>query len=91
MFLRQKHVVNSLMKLAPDFYICSASAQKAELNVVGVLEVMTWSGAGVSVLVYRRGAAFEMDWWWFGVFQLILQYYTVHIISLRACMFSVKL
>ena len=36
------------------------SAQKAELNVV-------W--AGVSVLVCTLEAAFEMDWWWFGVFQ----------------------
>ena len=45
MFLRQKHVVNSLMKLAPDFYICSASAQKAELNVVGGLggDDLGWS------------------------------------------------
>ena len=31
----------------------------------------TWSGAGVSVLVCTRGAAFEMDLWWFGVFQYI--------------------
>ena len=43
--------------------------KKAELKVVGVLEVRTWSGAGVSVLVCTRGAAFEMDWWWFGVIQ----------------------
>ena len=42
---------------------------------VGVLEVSTWSGAGVSVLVCARGAAFEMDWWWLGVFQWMLQYY----------------
>ena len=40
--------------------------KKAELKVVGVLEVRTWSGAGVSVLVCTRGAAFEMDWWKFG-------------------------
>ena len=26
-------------------------------------------GGGVNVLVCTRGAAFEMDWWWFGVFQ----------------------
>ena len=26
----------------------------------------TWSGTGVSVLVCTQGAAFEMDWWWFG-------------------------
>ena len=45
-------------------------------KVVGVLEVRTWSGAGVSVLVCTQGAAFEMNWWWFGVFQLILQYNT---------------
>ena len=25
----------------------------------------TWGGAGVSVLVCTRGAAFEMDWWKF--------------------------
>ena len=43
--------------------------KKAELKVMGVLEVRTWSGAGVSVLVCTRGAAFEMDWWWFGMFQ----------------------
>ena len=49
--------------MRPDAYICSASAQKAELKVVGVLEVRIWGGAGVSVLVCRQGAAFEMDWW----------------------------
>ena len=26
----------------------------------------TWNGAGVSVLVCKLGAAFEMDWWKFG-------------------------
>ena len=26
----------------------------------------TWGGAGVSVLVCTRGAAFMMDWWKFG-------------------------
>ena len=31
-----------------------------------VLEVGTLSGAGVSVLVCTRGAAFEMNWWCFG-------------------------
>ena len=30
---------------------------------MSVLEVRTWSGSGVSVLVSTRGAAFEMDWW----------------------------
>ena len=50
-------------KTRPDTYICSASAQKAELKVVEVLEVKTWGGAGVSVLVCT---AFEMDWWKFG-------------------------
>ena len=35
--------------MRPDTYICSASAQKAELNAVGVLEVRTLSGAGVSL------------------------------------------
>ena len=29
---------------------------------MGVLEVRTWGGAGVSVLVCTWGAAFEMDW-----------------------------
>ena len=43
----------------PDTYICSASAQKAELNAVGVLEVRPLSGAGVSLY---KGAAFGMDW-----------------------------
>ena len=52
-----------------SIYICTASAQKVELKVVGVFEVRVWSGARVSVLVCTRGAAFEMDWWWFGVFQ----------------------
>ena len=33
---------------------------------MGVLEVRTLGGAGVSVLVCTRGIAFEMDWWWFG-------------------------
>ena len=42
-------------------YIRTASAQKAELKVMGVFEVSIWSGAGVSVLVCTRGAAFEMD------------------------------
>ena len=27
----------------------------------------TWGGVGLSVLVCTWGAAFEMDWWWFGV------------------------
>ena len=40
--------------------------QKAELKVVGVLEVGTWGGAGLSVLVCTQGAVFEMDWWKFG-------------------------
>ena len=52
--------------MRPDTYICSASAQKAELKVVRVLEVRTWGGAGVSVLVCTQGAAFEMDWLKFG-------------------------
>ena len=43
--------------------------QKAELKVVGVFKVKTWSGAGVSVLVCTRAAAIEKDRWWFGVFQ----------------------
>ena len=40
------------------------------LKVVGVLEVRTLSGAGVSVPVCTRGAAFEIDWWWFWVFSV---------------------
>ena len=51
----------------PKTYICSASAQKAELKLVGGLGVEDLGGAGVSVLVCTRGAAFEMDWWKFGV------------------------
>ena len=59
----------------------------------GVLEVRTWSGVGVNVLVCTRGAAFEMDWWWFGVFQQILQYniqfsprlHALHVHVLRWC------
>ena len=31
-----------------------------------VLELRTWGGAGVSVLVCTQGARFEMDWWKFG-------------------------
>ena len=52
-----------------SIYICTASAQNAELKVMGIFEVKIWSGAGVSVLVCAQGSAFEMDWWWFGVFQ----------------------
>ena len=39
----------------PYAYICSVSAQKAELKFVGVLELRTWDGAGVRVLVCTRG------------------------------------
>ena len=28
--------------------------------------MITFSGAGISVLVCTRGAVFEMDWWKFG-------------------------
>ena len=53
----------------PYTYICSTSAQKAALKVVG--------GLGVENLGWDRGkgvgctgrAAFEMDWWKFGMFQ----------------------
>ena len=58
-----KYILAGNTQTRPDTYICSASAQKAELKVVGVLEVRTWSGAGVSVLVCTQGAAIEMDWW----------------------------
>ena len=52
----------------PDTYICSASAQKAELKVVGLGgEDIEW-GKG-KCASFTRGAAFETDWWWFGVFQ----------------------
>ena len=57
------------MVFTSSIYICTASAQNAELKVVGVFEVRIGSGAGVSVLVCTRASAFEMDWWWFGVFQ----------------------
>ena len=33
---------------------------------MGVLEVKTWGGAVVSVLVCSRGVALEIDWWTFG-------------------------
>ena len=52
-----------------SIYICTASAQNAELKVMGVFVVKICSGAGVSVLVCTWGLAFEMDRWWFGVFQ----------------------
>ena len=52
--------------MRPDTFICSASAQNAELKVVGVLEVRAWGGARVRVLVCTRVAAFEMDWWKLG-------------------------
>ena len=55
--------------------------KKAKFKVVGVLEVRTWSGARISVLVCTWGAAFEMDWWWFGCFS---RYYNVTHIS-TAC------
>ena len=64
-----KYIFAGRQDLIQCTYICSASAQKAKLKVVGVLEVRTWNGAGVSVFVCTRGAAIEMDWWWFGVFQ----------------------
>ena len=52
-----------------QYLILTSVAQKAELKVVGVLEVRARSGAEVSVLVCTRGSAIEMDWWWFGVLQ----------------------
>ena len=36
---------------------------------MGVLELRTWGREEVSVLVCTEEAAFEMDWWKFGVFQ----------------------
>ena len=52
----------------PYTYICSASAQKAELKVVGGLGVedLGW-GRGKCASLYTW-AAFEMDWK-FGMFQ----------------------
>ena len=44
-----------------SIYICTASAQIAELKVMGVFEVRIWSGEGLSVLVCTLGSAFEMD------------------------------
>ena len=64
-----KYIRAGKRDLIPDTYICSASAQKAELKVVGVLDVGTLGGAGISMLVCTRRAEFEMDWWNFGVFQ----------------------
>ena len=60
--------------MVPDTCICSTSAQKAELKVVGVLGGGGGGGGetGVSVLVCTWGAEFEMDWRSFGVFQQIL-------------------
>ena len=55
--------------MRPDTYICSASAQKAELKVVGVLEVGTWGGAGVSVLVCTRGQRLRQIGGSLGAFQ----------------------
>ena len=52
--------------------------------VLGVLVVRIWGGAGVSVQVCMLGAAFEVIWWWFGLFQMD----TVHsntYISLPVC------
>ena len=43
--------------------------KRLSLRLWGVFELRTWGGAGVSVLVCTRGAAFEMDWWKFGMFQ----------------------
>ena len=62
--------------MRPYTYICSASAQKAELNVEGwgVLELRTGWGRGKCASLYT-GSAFEMYWWKFGVFKYILQYY----------------
>ena len=56
--------------MVPDTCICSTSAQKAELKVVGVFG--GGGETGVSVLVCTWGAEFEMDWRSFGVFQQIL-------------------
>ena len=72
--------------MRPYTYICSASAQKAELKVMGNLEVRTWGGAGVSVLhvVCTWGAAFEMHWW--KVWGYFSRYHNIIHISLRACM-----
>ena len=47
--------------------------QKVELKVVGVFGEGGGDETGVSVLVCTWGAAFEMDWWSYGVFQQILQ------------------
>ena len=49
-----------------------------------VLDVGLGGGAGVSVLVCTRGAAFEMDWWRFGGVPVDTP--ILHTISLRACM-----
>ena len=49
-----------------DLIFTSVAHLHKKLKVVGVLEVRTWGGAGVSVLVCTRGAALEMDWWKLG-------------------------
>ena len=61
--------------------------KKIKLKVVGVLEVSTWSGARISVLVGTWGAALkiEMDWWWFGCFS---RYYNVTHISTACTAFT---
>ena len=58
--------------MIPDTCICSISAQKSELKVVGLFGRGGGGETGVGVLVCTWGAAFEMDWWSFGVFQQIL-------------------
>ena len=37
------------------------------------------------MVVFTRGAAFDMDWWKFGVFQC--RYYNITHIFLRPCMY----
>ena len=60
-----------------DLIFTSVAQLRKKLTVVGGLEVRTWSGAGLSVLVCTWGAALEMDWWKLGGDSVyILQYYT---------------
>ena len=67
-----------------DLIFTSVAQLLKKLTVVGVLEVRTWSGAGVSVLVCTRGAALEMNWLKLGgVSVYILQYYTHYSLCLH--------
>ena len=71
-----------------SIFICSASAQKVELKVVGVFEVRVWSGAGVSVLVCTREQRLR---WIGGGLACFSRYYNITHFSLPACMHCMHL